>query len=84
MRDKETPSDDARRSSQHGTTSKKTLLDIGVSKKQSSAWQKLASVSEDEFEAILTDPESKLTNEKRFASALGISRLKLEPSDCPD
>jgi len=36
-----------------------TLADIGISRDQSSKWQKLAAVPEDEFEDALRDPDKK-------------------------
>ena len=36
-----------------------TLKDIGISKDQSSKWQRLAQVPDDEFESALSDPDSK-------------------------
>lgn len=38
------------------------LSDLGISKDQSSRWQKLAEVPEEEFEAALTSPEKPTTN----------------------
>jgi hypothetical protein len=40
-------------------TTPKTLSDIGITKDQSSTWQKLANVPEDEFEAAITMPGTK-------------------------
>ena len=36
-----------------------SLSDLGISKDQSSKWQRLAQVPEDEFEAALSDPDKK-------------------------
>jgi hypothetical protein len=40
-------------------TTPKTLSDMGITKDQSSTWQKLANVPEDEFEAAITMPGTK-------------------------
>lgn len=40
-------------------TTKQTLSDIGISKDQSSKWQRLAQVPDDEFETALSDPDNK-------------------------
>ena len=37
----------------------KTLSDMGITKDQSSTWQKLANVPEDEFDAAITMPGTK-------------------------
>jgi len=43
----------------HDVTAPKTLSDMGITKDQSSTWQKLANVPEDEFEAAITMPGTK-------------------------
>jgi len=42
-----------------GTTSGKTLTDLGITRDQSSKWQKLDSVPEEDFEAALANPDKK-------------------------
>ncbi len=44
------------------TTDPQTLSDLGVSKGQSSRWQALAGVPEEDFEAALAAPEKPTTN----------------------
>lgn len=46
----------------HDTTSARTLSDLGISKDQSSRWQQLATVPEDEFEAALAAIDKPTTN----------------------
>lgn len=41
----------------HDVTTEKTLADLGISKGQSSRWQRLADVPEDQFEAALPGPD---------------------------
>ena len=40
-------------------TTPETLADLGISKDQSSKWQRLAEVPDDEFESALADPDKK-------------------------
>lgn len=46
----------------HDTTTAKTLSELGISKDQSSRWQQLAAVPEDEFEAALSAIDTPTTN----------------------
>lgn len=45
----------------HAASASKPLAELGISHTQSSRWQKLAEVPEDEFEAIITAPGPKPT-----------------------
>jgi hypothetical protein len=53
-----------------------TLQDLNITKKQSSDWQKLADVPEQEFEAALADPTTKPTTS-------GIIKVNAEPKPRP-
>lgn len=54
------------------------LSDMGISKQQSSRWQKLASVNEKEFESALADSEQKPTTSGLIKKANG-SKTKMHP-----
>jgi hypothetical protein len=58
------------------TGDKPTLRDLNITKKQSSDWQKLADVPEQEFEAALADPTTKPTTS-------GIISANAEPKQGP-
>lgn len=60
------------------TTASRTLADMGISKEQSSSWQRLASVPDEDFEAALSGPE-RPKNRKEFPSASKIIRANEEP-----
>ncbi|MFL5253255.1 MAG: hypothetical protein ACJ8AI_10240 [Rhodopila sp.] len=48
--------------SQPATTGPETLSDLGISKTQSSRWQKLAAIPDQEFEATFSQPGKPTTN----------------------
>ena len=53
--------DGSRQRSQRTTSERAALSDLGISKDQSSRWQKLAAVPKDEFEAALAGPDKPST-----------------------
>jgi hypothetical protein len=54
---------DNRRKMSNGATSQITLPDLGITRDQSSQWQQLAEIPEQEFEAEITRPDPKPTTE---------------------
>jgi hypothetical protein len=44
-------------------TPESTLADLGITRYQSSTWQKLAEIPDDKFEAAISDPEVKPTTD---------------------
>lgn len=55
------PSQPSQKDRSSGTTQLKTLPELGISRDQSSKWQKLAEIPDDDFIAALTDPDKKPT-----------------------
>jgi hypothetical protein len=53
----------------HSTTAPPRLSDLGITKDQSSQWQKLADVPQEDFDAALTDPTTKPTTNGILAAA---------------
>ena len=66
------------------STDPKTLEQLGISKYQSSQWQQLADVPEDEFEAAVTSREQKPTTTGILRKAEEALELKSEPEPEPE
>lgn len=60
-------------------TTGKTLNDIGITRDQSSRWQKLAKVDNETFESALADPEEKPSTSGILRKANGDTESKVHP-----
>lgn len=66
----------------HDATTTKTLSELGINKTQSSRWQKLAAVSDDQFEQAITAAKE-VAGEVTTAAMLRMEKSNRDKSDHP-